>query len=305
MKGEYIISLIIPTYNRPDAIFKCIDSILLSSYPLNLIELIIINDGGKDDGYREKISDMTKNKFFAFGYYEIHNSGPAAARNVGIKNSGGEILLFLGDDIMVDKFAIETHAKYHRLNPCAEFGLLGRITWHKEIKVTPFMHWLENGGPQFDYNSLKDENYTDFWHFYGSNVSVKKKFLTENDLLFDERFKSPDYFFEDIEFGYRLMKKGFRLMYSQKALGYHYHPIKALKYAKRIYFSGRSRVLFDIATGKNKNMDVNLFKILYLYLKAGLFLLITLIIERFLYWPYAFSKFSDSFFYIGIIRGKK
>jgi hypothetical protein len=71
------------------------------------------------------------------------------------------------------------------------------------------------------------------------NTSAKVAFLRANG-VFDERFQA--YGYEDVELGYRLVKKGFRMIYNPDAIGYHY---------KRISFSDMCRRVRTMSTTSN------------------------------------------------------
>ena len=50
-------------------------------------------------------------------------------------------------------------------NPAINYAGLGRIEWFPENKITAFMNWLTNGGPQFAYNNLRDSEEATFGIF--------------------------------------------------------------------------------------------------------------------------------------------
>ncbi len=89
-----MISLIIPVYNAEKNLTKCLDSVLAQSYPD--FEVILINDGSTDRSHQ--IIEHYKTKDSRFRIFTQENSGPSAARNVGIENAKGKYLAFADSD---------------------------------------------------------------------------------------------------------------------------------------------------------------------------------------------------------------
>jgi glycosyltransferase involved in cell wall biosynthesis len=87
----YLVSVIIPTYNRAHIIGNAITSAINQTY--NHTEIIVIDDGSTDGTpeYVEQFGDKVK-------YIVQPNSGVSSARNLGIKNSTGELIAFLDSD---------------------------------------------------------------------------------------------------------------------------------------------------------------------------------------------------------------
>ncbi|MGA2297763.1 MAG: glycosyltransferase, partial [FCB group bacterium] len=87
-----LVSVIIPTYNRPELLKNAINSVLSQTF--QDFEIIVINDCGTD------ISNVIQ----SFNTYKIKyvrhetNKGLAAARNTGIANSTGKYISYLDDD---------------------------------------------------------------------------------------------------------------------------------------------------------------------------------------------------------------
>lgn len=85
------VAVIIPTYNRADAVCRAIESVLVQTYPR--VEIIVVDDGSTDD---------TRSRLRQFGgkirVIWKQNSGPAAARNTGVRESTGEVIAFLDSD---------------------------------------------------------------------------------------------------------------------------------------------------------------------------------------------------------------
>jgi glycosyltransferase involved in cell wall biosynthesis len=233
------LSVIIPTYNRQKMLIKCINALSNQTYPFDKYEIVVVNDGSTDHT-KQEINDLSCSIKVKVKYLEQEHKGTAAAKNLGVKNSSGKIIFITGDDIVVTPNLLQEHMNQHRMFPQNNIAILGHVTWPPEINITPFMKWLESGGPQFAYYLIKNGT-ADFWFFYSSNISVKKEFLIENG-LFDEEF--PHAAYEDTELGYRLKNKGLMIKYDKNAIGYHYHQgINLENYKKRMVKAGESAAI--------------------------------------------------------------
>jgi GT2 family glycosyltransferase len=116
--------------------------------------------------------------------------------------------------------------------------MVGKITWKPGIKITPLMHWLENGGPQFGFPDCSELCPADYRFFYSSNISVKKQLLKDTG-IFDEEF--PFASFEDTELAYRLHKRGgLSLFYDPGAIALHDHYITFAQCRERMEHVGYS-----------------------------------------------------------------
>lgn len=84
------VSVIIPTFNRSQRIFKALHSVFLQTYPHK--EVIVIDDGSTDD------TKTLVKTFPQVNYYWQKNRGVSAARNLGIKKARGEWIALLDSD---------------------------------------------------------------------------------------------------------------------------------------------------------------------------------------------------------------
>ncbi len=87
------VSVIMPTYNRPDLLKKAIGSVLNQTY--QDFELIVVDDCPEKPA--EDIIRAFNNEKIVY-IKQDRNRGGAAARNLGIKNAKGEFIAFLDDD---------------------------------------------------------------------------------------------------------------------------------------------------------------------------------------------------------------
>jgi glycosyltransferase involved in cell wall biosynthesis len=99
--NSHKLSIIICTYNRCFLLKETIDSILQHIDPAHNFELLIV-DNNSNDETQLICSEYLNNK--SFRYILEGNQGLSNARNRGIKESDGEHLVFLDDDIVVNEF---------------------------------------------------------------------------------------------------------------------------------------------------------------------------------------------------------
>ncbi len=234
------LSVIIPTFNRAAALDLCLAA--LSSQVVDADWEIVIVDDGSTDETEDVVQRYAKTFPVPIAYQRQQNAGPARARNVGIEASRGAIILFIGDDIIAsgDDY-LSQHVAWHAGRFSAPgIAVLGLTTWNESMMtVTPFMRWLESGGPQFAYGDLQDGDVADARYFYTSNVSIKRAFL--GDDRFDERFRRAA--FEDFELAHRLERRGLAIAYNSTARATHLHAISMAGYLRRARVAGQSAAL--------------------------------------------------------------
>lgn len=89
-------SVIIPVYKREDKSRNCLQALITQDFPHSDFEIWVIEDGSQTK-IKEMVEGMKKT-FPNFHYLWQENKGPAAARNLGIRQSSGEILAFTDND---------------------------------------------------------------------------------------------------------------------------------------------------------------------------------------------------------------
>lgn len=236
-------SVLLPTYRRPDALLRTLQSLEKQTVDESAFEIVVIDDGSGDctEKVLGEFAEKTKS-CFSFAVLE-KNGGPARARNAGLGMCRGSIILIIGDDIEPDCSLLERHLSFHRQNRDETSALLGHVSFPEALKPNAFMRWLEKGGRKyfFNYQGLMPMQEVEPIFFYTCNVSVKLSLL-EKSGWFDESFPYASH--EDIELGYRLAEHGMQLIYDPDAKGYHWHMLSVKGIAKRVYLMGYSAVIF-------------------------------------------------------------
>jgi glycosyltransferase involved in cell wall biosynthesis len=230
------LTVIIPTYNRSDLLGRTLRGLLDQTAPPDSYEIVVVDDGSTD--VTPQVVRETGAPDSRLRYLRQENKGPAAARNLGVREAKGQIVLFTGDDCLPDSRLVEEHLRAH--DGGGDVGVVGHVTWHPSLTVTPFMAFLETG-PQFGFSQIKDPDDAPIWCFYTANCSVRRHWMEEVG-GFDEHFKHAA--FEDIELAYRMHKRGLRLVYRRAALTYHHHATTLQQHMRRQRLVGRAAVLF-------------------------------------------------------------
>ena len=201
--GNIFFSVVIPTYERPDDLRICLNSLSKDIQLGSPSYEIIVTDDSKSEGSKR----MVEKEFPDVSWGKGKQNGPAGNRNAGVSRATGEWIVFIDDDCIADQRYISTYYNAIMQNP--EIVLFeGRIYPDRPRKT-----WAEccpensNGGM-----------------FWTSNLCVRKSTFLEIG-GFDERFRVA---YEDIDFAYRIKSKGFKSRFIKNASVC--HPWRTLKY---------------------------------------------------------------------------
>lgn len=95
------ISVIICTYNRCKYIYNALKSVAENDFPTEDYEVILVNNNCTDDTEKESLRFRNDFPQIEFKQFFECNQGLSYARNRGIRESRGEMLVFLDDDAFV------------------------------------------------------------------------------------------------------------------------------------------------------------------------------------------------------------
>jgi cellulose synthase/poly-beta-1,6-N-acetylglucosamine synthase-like glycosyltransferase len=104
------VSILIPVYNEEKSIERTLKSILKSNYPKGKFEVIVIDDGSKDNTlkYAKKFESKIVRVFSA------KHGGKGHALNFGIKKAKGEIIFSMDADTMVEPRSVKNMTKFFK-----------------------------------------------------------------------------------------------------------------------------------------------------------------------------------------------
>ena len=207
------VTVVIPTYGRKELLGETLESLANQTYPAALTEVVVVDDCSEDDTHEFLQSLETPFRLVPVRH-EV-NKGRAAARNTALGVAGGDLVLFVDDDMRCDPDLLAEHVRFHDAHPGA--GLIGSALQAPELgRSTVFTYLDAMGVHQLESGSRAPARY-----FVTNNGSIARKALLDVG-LFDENFRN--YGFEDTEIAIRLEEKlGTEFWYCADALAWHIH----------------------------------------------------------------------------------
>jgi GT2 family glycosyltransferase len=211
-EGRPRVSVVTPTYNRRESLLATLRALARQTVAPATFEVLVISDGSTD-GTAEVCAHLDAP--YALRYFEQDHRGPAAARNLGVREARGELLVFLDDDVVPDAALIAVHLALHERHPHA-VGI-GPLLPPPDMRLQPWIRWEEEMLLE-QYAGMAAGMWTPtFRQFYTGNASVPRQ-----DVLdaggFDARFRRA----EDVELAIRMHDLGVSFHLLQEARGWHY-----------------------------------------------------------------------------------
>lgn len=200
MSTDYKFSIIVPVYNTEKYLKDCIEGVIKQSY--TNYELLLIDNGSKDDS--GKIMDEYVDNIRVSKYAIKKNNGISGARNLGIKESTGDYLIFLDSDdfysdytflerlnkLINDSFpdlvTFKTRAYYENTASYGEYRSNFSIEEINRTNKTGVLKYLVTSGT---YESAS-------W-----DKVIRKEIIVDNSLYFKDGIRG-----EDVEWFYRVIQ---------------------------------------------------------------------------------------------------
>lgn len=141
--GRPRVSVIVPTFNRPERLAHTLQFLRQQTLPADQYELIIVDDGSTPPVNVSRVAGGPRTTLIRFD--DILER--CIARNVGAERARGEILVFLDDDLEVGPTFLESHLRAHEEWPGAMVA--GAVILPPGELSRPFVRFrqaLEAGG---------------------------------------------------------------------------------------------------------------------------------------------------------------
>lgn len=204
------LSVIISTLGNYSGLARVLDGYENQDAPHGSFEVLVVVDLA--DPEPERVDELLVDRTYLARCLRGPRPGLSANRNAGLMAARSDLVLFTDNDTIPSPHLVSEHLAWHRLHGEEAVGVLGHVRWAREIRVTPFMHWLDHG-VQFDYPNIKGIE-AGWGRFYGANSSLKRSFALRVGGYDEERLP---YGYEDLDFAYRASKLGLRVLYNRRA----------------------------------------------------------------------------------------
>lgn len=244
-------SVIVPTYNRSNDIINALSHLIEQTISKNNYEIIIVDDGSTDDT-KEKVTEFVgQYPDYNIKYFYQKNAGPAKARNLGIKESNGEIVFFTDDDCAVPPDWMKTLLLGLKKHPKAAGAGGWYLPPESDMEKTAgfwqrrsahyFTHEvLTNPFRQYEILSNDPFRCFGFSAFNTANICYKKSVL-EKVGGFKEDFYWPGG--EDNELAFRILITGHSLLYIPFYITHH-HTLGFIGFIKHCFHYGANNYFF-------------------------------------------------------------
>jgi cellulose synthase/poly-beta-1,6-N-acetylglucosamine synthase-like glycosyltransferase len=196
------VSIVIPAYNESKNIFKTLNSLIGLKYPGDRLEIIVVDDGSRDDTASIVRNFIAKNKRFNVRLISKKNGGKGAALNDGLRASKGEFFICLDADSVVTKDALLKIIPHFTEDNIAV--VLPLLKVEKPKNIWQKMQWLEYIVNMF-YKKLMGR--LNCVHVSPGPFSVYRKSILKKVGGFDE-----DNLTEDLEITLRLQSRHYRIV---------------------------------------------------------------------------------------------
>ncbi len=251
------ITISIVNLNGKDYLGPCLDSIKEIEYPMDKIEIIVVDNGSVDGSV----------KFVKENYPDIKiienskNMGFAYANNQASKNAAGEYVAFLNNDTRVDRnWLVELLRPIYCNNVTVASGSKVLSMDGKTLDFAGSMINFEGKGFQIDYGVSIDKDKHNQYQYLpfvngGAMLINKQIFLDAGG--FDEDFFA---YYEDVDLGWRLWVLGYKIIFSPGSIVYHHHHGTSKEFSEdKLRFLKERNSLYSVF--KNYD-DENLPKVL-------------------------------------------
>lgn len=217
------VSVVVPTYNRPDLLERCLHALLQQTLDVEQYEILVCDDGPTEAAQ----AVVTAARDMAGDHPDIHylpvtmSQGPAGARNLGWRNASSSIIAFTDDDTLPAPHWLD--AGLAAMKPGVD-AVSGRIEMPLPERFSDY---------ERDAARLEEAE------FVTANCFIRRSVL-EDVGGFDERYTRA--WREDSDLHFALLTSGRTLIRQPDALVV--HPLREAPFAASV--GAQRKVMFDV-----------------------------------------------------------
>lgn len=246
------ISVIIPTYNRRDSLLRTLESLGHQTFAADRFEVIVADDGGKD-GTAEALRGAAYP--FELRYFQQPHLGVGVARNLGLDNAKGELLLYLDDDMIVEPEVLAEHCAAHKSHPNAV--VKGQVILVLNDPDSVYAT-IQSGTPDLPPSCNGRLQPISYQQIFAGHFSIRRE-----DALAAGKWEAEPlgYGFQDLEFMYRCKKAGLAMLYAPRAVSHHLdHATSFATVCRRLENASRNATLYLFVQHPELKNEIPMFR---------------------------------------------
>ncbi|MBI2655795.1 glycosyltransferase family 2 protein [Candidatus Woesearchaeota archaeon] len=196
------VSIVVPAYNEGKNIISTLASLVQLDYPKGKLEIIVVNDGSRDNTKNTVKDFIAKNRTFDIKLIDKKNEGKGAALNDGLRIAKGEFFVCLDADSVASKDSLKKILPHFTSRNIAV--VLPMLKVSKPKNIWQKVQWLEYLVNMF-YKKLMSR--LDCVHVSPGPFSVYRKEVLDRIGGFDENNLT-----EDLEITLRIQSRNYRIV---------------------------------------------------------------------------------------------
>jgi glycosyltransferase involved in cell wall biosynthesis len=229
------VSVIVTIYNITDLFGRCVAGLWAQNYPADKTEIIVADDGSIDN-WRSVLPNLELKFKTQVVTQQHHGYRLASLKNLGMRASTGEVILFLDGDMIPPPHWMNAHVTALQTNSILTVSIgARRFIDSRDLGVSDILsdphivsrlpdvrsisNWLQLEDRRIPELRRLTNHPAPYHLFHGCNAAFFRALALRSGLM-DEVFNGY-WGYEDTEFAYRMWRGGGQFKWSTDATAYH------------------------------------------------------------------------------------
>ncbi|MBC3763779.1 glycosyltransferase [Quadrisphaera oryzae] len=202
------ISVVISTFDRPDALARALEGFCRQTLPSERFEVVVVDDASSVPA--APVAERFTDRLSIRCVRRELNGGVGPARATGVELARGAVVLCFDDDLEPRPRLLAEHLRSHRANPAVHDVVLGFLGAGRGLTTSNVTYAVTQTLQTYTgYRDLTDGQSLPWHYAWGGCSSYKTELLRQHGL------RMP--WMEDMELAWRLRDHGLRVVFNRHA----------------------------------------------------------------------------------------
>ena len=252
-----MLSIIICTYNREKYLYNVLKSIAENDFSESEYEIVLVNNNSTDGTEAEYERFRRDFPQVSLHYFVEKNQGLSHARNRGIAEAKGDILIYVDDDALVNKEFLRTYADFFAQYPQASAGGGAILPMYETAEPKWMSHFTKQLITGYLYLGNQTKKFGKGKYPGGGNAGYRKEVFEKIGLFNVDLGRKGENLIgaEEKDIFDKMTAQGMEFYYLPNAVLYHIIPESKLtkEYFDRLTFAiGQSERIRTLNISKKK-----------------------------------------------------